>query len=736
MLVGQFLRSRYKVIRILGSGGFGDTYLAEDWDLPDHPSCVVKHLRPKFLQPELLPIARRLFLREAQILHRLGADHPQIPRLLAHFEEAGEFYLVQEFVDGHNLSQELQPGQPWTENAVLMLLQEILEILAVVHQHRAIHRDIKPENIMRRRQDGKLVLIDFGAVKEISTLTTTPQGQTRATIAIGTQGYMPHEQAGGNPLLCSDVHAVGMLGIQALTGIYPAEFPRDPATLEVVWRDRAQVSDWFAAVLSKMVQYSIKDRYQSAAEALEALRPPAPEPPTSPTKNWSRRRIIRVASLTAAASGLAIFAQRFNDWRRIFAMPNVDSQPAATSGSPTVEPARTPSATPAAAGEPIKVGILHSLSGSLAIIESSVADATLLAIEQINQAGGVLGRLLEPIVEDAQTDWVTYAEKARKLIQQDQVAVVFGGWTSASRKAMLPLFEQTNQLLFFPNRYEGQECSQNIFYTGALPNQQIETSVNWLLDNLGNEIYLIGSDYVFPRTVNTIIKAQVAARGGTIAGEDYLPLGNTDVSAIITKIRAALPNGGVIYNSFNGDSNIALFRQLQQTSLNPDRFPVLSVDITEEEVRAIGVDLLQGHYAAQSYFMTIDSPVNERFVSSFQAKYGNQRLLVDSMATAFAGVNLWKQAVEQANSIDPTSVRQAMYGQQFEAPEGSVTMTTNHHLTKTIRIGQVRADGLFNLIDASEAIDPQPWNQRIPESERFACDWTRTDVENPARFSL
>jgi urea-binding protein len=234
----------------------------------------------------------------------------------------------------------------------------------------------------------------------------------------------------------------------------------------------------------------------------------------------------------------------------------------------TTTTARSPAAdasspTAPASGDGIKVGVLHSLSGTMAISEKSVVDSTLLAIDEINASGGVLGKQIIPIVEDGASDWPTFAEKARKLIDQDQVVVIFGCWTSASRKAVLPVFEEKNHMLFYPVQYEGQECSKNIFYTGAAPNQQIEPSVDWLLENKGKEFYLVGSDYVFPRTANTIIKAQVAAKGGTVVGEDYLPLGNTEVAPIIAKIRSALPNGGVIYNTLNGDSNVAFFKQLQ-----------------------------------------------------------------------------------------------------------------------------------------------------------------------------
>lgn len=352
---GTTLRNRYKIIKILGSGGFGDTYLAEDLDLPGQPKCVVKHLKPNS-DPPVLQIVRRLFDSEAQVLYRLGNDSDQIPRLFAHFEEQGQFYLVQEFIDGQDLSYEIIPGQKLTEIAVIKLLQEILEILAVVHKKSIIHRDIKPQNLMRRRQDGKIVLIDFGAVKEVEAMTVNTQGQTSLSVAIGSLGYMPSEQATGRPKLSSDVYAVGMLGIQALTGKQPQELPRDSTTDEVIWRNLANVTEKLADVLNRMVSYYFRDRYLSAVEALEAVNSlqsqqrqvtptitipqprqapptipipqpqqqrqalptiPTPQPPPStPTKiitpSWSRRKVIQTVGFAGAGLGLAIVIPRLS----------------------------------------------------------------------------------------------------------------------------------------------------------------------------------------------------------------------------------------------------------------------------------------------------------------------------------------------------------------------------------------------------------------------------------------
>jgi urea transport system substrate-binding protein len=386
-------------------------------------------------------------------------------------------------------------------------------------------------------------------------------------------------------------------------------------------------------------------------------------------------------------------------------------------------------------GDTIKVGILHSLSGTMAISETTVVDAEQLAIKEINAAGGVLGKQIEAVIEDGESDWPTFAEKAGKLIDQDEVAVVFGCWTSASRKAVLDVFESKDHMLWYPVQYEGQECSKNIFYTGAAPNQQIEPAADWLLENKGTQFFLVGSDYVFPRTANTVIKEQLKANGGETVGEDYLPLGNTEVTPIITKIQQALPDGGVIFNTLNGDSNVAFFKQMQGAGLTPDKYPVMSVSVAEEEVRQIGPEFLVGHYAAWNYFQTVETPENEKWVADFKAEYGDDRVTNDPMEAAYIMVYLWKQAVEEAGTTDLEAVRAAAIGQTFDAPEGPVTMNANHHLSKTVRIGEINEDGMFDIVFETDGpVDPQPWNQYVPETKGFACDWS--DPEKGGKYKV
>ncbi|CAH1203533.1 urea ABC transporter substrate-binding protein [Paenibacillus sp. JJ-223] len=378
-------------------------------------------------------------------------------------------------------------------------------------------------------------------------------------------------------------------------------------------------------------------------------------------------------------------------------------------GKPQQSAATSGTGEAVSAEDTIKVGILHSLSGTMAISEVSVKDAEMLAIEEINAAGGVLGKQIEPVVEDGASDWPTFAEKAGKLLQQDKVAAVFGGWTSASRKAMLPVFEQNNGLLFYPVQYEGLESSPNIFYTGATTNQQIVPSVTWLLENRGKKFYLLGSDYVFPKTANQIIKAQLEAEGGEVVGEEYTPLGHTDYSTIISKIKAAQPD--IVYNTLNGDSNVAFFKQWKDAGMTADKMTTLSVSVAEEEIRGIGADVLKGHLASWNYYQTTDTPENAAFVQKYKEKYGQDRVTADPIEAGYVAVYLWKAAVEKAGSTDVEKVREAAKGLEFDAPEGKVTVDgENQHIYKTVRIGEVQEDGQFKeLWNSGDPVKPDPY---------------------------
>ena len=357
----------------------------------------------------------------------------------------------------------------------------------------------------------------------------------------------------------------------------------------------------------------------------------------------------------------------------------------------------------------IKIGVLHSLSGTMSISETAVKDATLMAVEEINSSGGVLGKQIEVVVEDGASDWPTFAEKARKLIQNDKVAVVFGGWTSASRKAMLPVFESNNGLLFYPVQYEGLETSPNIFYTGATTNQQIVPAVEYLIKGGKTRFYLLGSDYVFPRTSNLIINQQLEASGLEAVGEEYTPLGHTEYSTVISKIKSANPD--VVFNTLNGDSNVAFFKQLKDAGLSAEDLPTLSVSVAEEEITGIGAENMLNHLVAWNYFQTTQTPENEKFVKAFKAKYGDHRVTDDPIEAGYFGVYLWSKAVEKAGSVEVGQVKEAAKGLEYSAPGGLVTIhNQNQHVAKTVRIGEVQSHGQIKAVwNSGQPVDPDPY---------------------------
>jgi urea transport system substrate-binding protein len=358
---------------------------------------------------------------------------------------------------------------------------------------------------------------------------------------------------------------------------------------------------------------------------------------------------------------------------------------------------------------PIKAGILHSLSGTMAISERSVADATLLAIEEINQSKGLLGRKIEPIIADGCSDWPTFAKEAERLISEEKVSVVFGCWTSASRRTVKPIFEKHGHLLFYPVQYEGLEQSPNIVYTGAAPNQQIIPAVKWCFDNLGKRFFLVGSDYVFPRTAHTIIKDQLAAIRGEIAGEEYIVLGSHEVEEAVRQIVQTQPE--VILNTINGDTNIAFFKELRAAGITPDEIPTMSFSIAEQELRSLGTEDMIGDYACWNYFQSVDTEENRAFVDTFRKRYGPDRVTSDPMEAAYLAVHLWAQAVEEARTDDVSDVRKAIANQTFKAPEGMVYVNTeNNHAWKTVRIGRIRNDGQFEIVWSSERpVRPVPY---------------------------
>jgi urea transport system substrate-binding protein len=387
----------------------------------------------------------------------------------------------------------------------------------------------------------------------------------------------------------------------------------------------------------------------------------------------------------------------------------------------------------ARAEDTIKVGILHSLSGTMAISETALKETALMTIDEINAQGGVMGKKLVPVVVDPASNWPLFAEKARQLVSQDKVAVVFGCWTSVSRKSVLPVFSELNGLLFYPVQYEGEELEKNVFYTGAAPNQQAIPAVEYLMSADGGgakRFFLLGTDYVYPRTTNKILRAFLHSKGvqDKDIEEVYTPFGHSDYQTIVANIKAFAAGGKTaVISTINGDSNVPFYKELGNAGLKATDVPVVAFSVGEEELRGVDTKPLLGHLAAWNYFMSLKNPENDAFVKKYRAWAKKQSLpnadkvvTNDPMEATYVGIHMWKQAVEKARSTDTDKVIAAMAGQTVKAPSGFVlTMDkTNHHLHKPVYIGEIRGDGQFNVVwKTKEAIRAQPWSPFITGNE-------------------
>ena len=381
------------------------------------------------------------------------------------------------------------------------------------------------------------------------------------------------------------------------------------------------------------------------------------------------------------------------------------------------------------AEDTIKVGVLHSLSGTMAISETTLKDTMLMLIDQQNAKGGLLGKQLEAVVVDPASDWPLFAEKARELLTVHDVDVIFGNWTSVSRKSVLPVIEELNGLLFYPVQYEGEESSKNVFYTGAAPNQQAIPATDYFLEELGVEKFaLLGTDYVYPRTTNNILESYLKDKG--IADGDifvnYTPFGRSDWSKIVADVVALGADGkkvGVI-STINGDANIGFYKELAAAGVSADDIPVVAFSVGEEELAGLDTSNLVGHLAAWNYFQSADAEVNAEFVKTWKATMGEERVTNDPMEAHFIGFNMWVNAATEAGATDVDSVRSAMYGQEYpNLTGGTAVMLPNHHLAKPVLIGEIQDDGQFDIISQTSELPGDAWTDFLPESAVLVSDW-------------
>jgi len=705
---------RYRVTGVLGRGGMGTVYKAEH-RLLERP-VVLKVIRPELL--DNLGIVQR-FQREAKLAARLS--HPNIVAVYEAEQIGRTHLLVMELVEGVNLAELVaQRGLlPVAESCEL--IRQAAIGLQHVHEQGLVHRDIKPANLLVSPA-GVVKILDLG----LATFKASKSGGELTTAGqfLGTVDYAAPEQWENtrDVDIRADIYSLGCTLYYLLVGQSPFPSSKYSTTMQQMWahsqaprppiRDlRPDVPEAVAAVVDRMLAKNPDERFGSPREVADALQPfveacdLAEFVRTARRTTTSRIDLSRVSSAspskpkshvappprlsrrTAIAGATALTVVVLIVAAAIAFLGGDGAQP----GNGKIQNAgHNATAKPLPpSGTPIRVGVLHSRTGTMAISERAVIDATLLAIDEINENGGVLGRPVEAIVEDGESDWPTFAAKAEKLITKDKVCTVFGCWTSASRKTVLPIFEKHDHLLFYPVQYEGLEQSPNIIYTGAAPNQQIIPAVKWAVSTLHKQkIFLVGSDYVFPRCANAIIRDTAASLNAEVVGEEYLLLGSSDVAEIVRKIVAAAPD--VILNTVNGDSNVALFRALRAAGIKSDVVPTISFSISEQELSSLSTKDIVGDYAAWSYFHSIDRLQNRAFVQRFQARFGDQHFTSDPMEAAYFGVHVWAQAVAKAGSDSVQAIRAAAKHQEFDAPEGMVRIDPDtQHTSKAFRIGRI-----------------------------------------------
>jgi urea transport system substrate-binding protein len=706
----------YRILKLLGRGGMGMVFQAEDVHLR-------REVALKVMKPELLENldARTRFLREARAAAAMHHDH--VVTIYQVGQENDIPYLAMEFLAGDSLENWLNRNERLAVAEVLRIGREIAEGLAAAHCRNVIHRDIKPANIWLEAPKRRVKILDFG----LARCMAAESNLTASGLILGTPNYMAPEQARGaeTDFRC-DLFSLGCVlyslcaGRPPFTGdsimaVLTSLAVDEPTPLTVV---APEVPPALADLVGRLLQKDRNLRPPSACavvEAIEALEkqlqgePSADSPsrggrdapatkldfdPGRPTSGRRPRRALVSGLSVVALSLVAIFlSYRGSVWNLRFPI----SQPKEAVAAAAALPA-------------IKVGILLPTSGTLAASGAGVLDATCLAIKEINHRGGVLGREIVPIIRDTQSSPLVSAQEAERLISDEQVCSLFGTWSSAERKTVRPILEKHDHVLFYPVQYEGLEESPNIVYCGAAPNQQIIPAVQYCFAFLGKRrFFLVGSDYVFPRTANAIIGDELKRLGGQVVGEEYLVLGGGDAKPVVKKILESKPD--VILSTINGNSNNWFFRCLRQAGITPKAIPTLSFSVAEQELRTLDLSNMVGDYAAWNYFQSLDKPKNKGFVRRFQARYGSQRVISDPMEAGYSSVFLWAQAIEAAGRAEPRAIRDAIKNQTFDAPSGPVRVDPeNQHLWKIFRLGRIVEAGQFEIIWSSHnPIRPEPY---------------------------
>lgn len=717
--MGKML-GKYRIVDMLGQGGMGIVFKAHD---PTIERDVAIKLLPEDVAAD--EQALRRFREEAKAAGKL--NHPNVIAIYEIGQEGNTYYLAMELVTGGSAEDALVKHGAFSFLDATRMMIDACKGLTAAHAAGMVHRDIKPANLLRTA-DGTAKLTDFGLAKG---LTARTQQLTQTGMVVGTPYFMSPEQCEARALDArSDIYSLGATYYNLLTGKNPYE--ESDSIMQIMYAHcHGQVPDprttnpaippACSAIIAQAMAKAPADRYQSTAQMqadLEAVaatlsgqrgielpsqsgqrlmsqQPLAVAPPAVGTATW-RRGVLLGAGMSAIILLVGLLL-----WR-----------PWEHAGDPS------PALVTPPKGEPILVGVLHSLTGTMADSEAVVVDATSFAIKEINEAGGILGRPVKPVLRDGRSDGEVFRREAEKLITQDKVCTIFGCWTSESRKMVKKVVEDHKHLLVYPLQYEGLELSPNIFYLGAAPNQQIIPAIRWAVQDLKKtRFFLVGSDYVFPRAANEIIKDTLKSLDAKVVGEAYLPLGGSKVDGIVAAIVKARPE--MIINTINGDSNIAFFRELRAAGITAKAVPCLSFSIGEEGLRSLNINDIQGDYTAWPYFQSIDTPANRAFVERFREQHP-QRAVTDPTECAYVGVKMWARAVQDAGNLEPKNIRQFLRNQEFDAPGGWTRIDPDtQHTYKRPRIGRFNADGKFEIVwRAAELVAPEPY-----PSGRTAADW-------------
>jgi urea transport system substrate-binding protein len=677
----------FRIIREIGRGGMGIVYEAEDTAL--HRRVALKTLRPELLDTPY----RQRFEREARAAAALR--HDNIVTIHQVGQDGGTPFLVMEYLEGESLDARLTRQSWLPPSEAVRIARDIAEGLAAAQAKGLIHRDIKPGNVWLDAHTGRAKLLDFGLARATSGDTLTNPG----TVA-GTPGYMAPEQIYSGPLDGrTDLYALGCLLYRMLWGLLPYEKPDTMALLEAVVCQDAPNVDAVAAqfpaplgeLLRRLLARDPDDRPSSAAEVAEQLRKielglsdapptrPLPIPAAVPRPRgrstlglWLGGAMI----LLAAAIGIVSQFSRF------------------TTRNPGEDPG----------GDPIRVGVLHSQSGTFRESERGMMDAIVLATDEINDAGGVLGRPIQLIYADGHSDEFEFARQAEKLIVEDRVEVIFGCWSSSSRKQVIKVCAQHNHLLVYSTTYEGIEDSPYIVHVGGAPNQYLHPAAQFAYANLHKRrFFLVGSDYVYSRVANKILRFELEALQAEVVGEEYVTLESTQFAAVVEKIKAT--KADVIFNTVDGTSNSALFHTLWDAGILPSQVPIFWLAIGEEEMGSLPLNEIVGDYVSNPYFQSIPSRVNEAFLTRLRERYPARPRVSDATEASYCAVYLWKQAVEKAKATDPASVREGFRGQAFEGPEGRITIDpVNLHAWRMARVARLTDEKNFKI----ESVSPEP----------------------------